>query len=409
MANIQDYLVLYLPFDEPQGSAVAYDYSASRLDAAISGGADFVSGKVGNAIHLPGAGKGVVSSNPLDFSGDFTVSVLVKGNKSSREADTNPKKIGWLVNLSGVNAFLEFWVDLAPDVWTHAALVRYGHYLRYYVNGALIEEQNLSGTIIGISLNQDFYGEPYGLGDLDELQLYSKALSQEELLSLFDNSVRLEYYLDGLNLKDHFHVRVSDSRGVIDGLKMKSPFAVEFGDENGEFVDLESPVFEPRDISLDCWIKAEGKSDFVDKVHALETVFRSAGTHRLMIITNPTKPLVYEVYMPNGLAVSKKWRDDLMIGTFTLNLREPEPVKRVLKHIVVNASTKTCTINLTSDRCFNIYWGDGSADYDIGGTGESVTVTHTYAENGDYYPIITGVVKEITAFSTNAIVVWSEL
>lgn len=408
MANINDYLVLYLPFDEPQGSTVAYDYSANRLDAAISG-ADFVAGKVGNAIKFPGSGKGVVSTNPLSFTGDFTVSALANGNKSARESDTNPHKIGWLINLSGVNSFLEYWIDLAPDVWTHLALVRNGHYLRYYVNGALVQEQNLSGTIIGLSLNQDYYGSPYGLGCLDELQLFSKALSQEELLSLFDNSVRLEYYLDALNLKDDLHVRVSDSRGVIDGLKMKSPFAVEFRDENGEFVDLRDPVFEPRDISLDCWIKADGKSDFVDKVHALETIFRGGGTHRLMIITNPTKPLVYEVYLPNGVAVSKKWRDDIMIGTFTLNLREPEPVKRVLKHIAVSSATRTCTINLTSDRFFNIYWGDGSADYDIGGTGEEVTISHEYAANGDYYPIITGVIKEITDFSTNAIVVWSEL
>lgn len=409
MANISDYLVLYLPFDEPAGSAVAYDYSSNRLDAAVSGGADFVSGKVGNAIFFPGAGKATVPSNPLSFTGDFTISVLVKGNKSSRAGDTNPQKAGWLVNISGVDQYYEYWIDLAPDVWTHLVLVRNGHYLRYYVNGGLIHEDNLSGTIIGVLLNQDYYGEPFGLGCADEFQLYSKALSQEEILSLFDNSVRLEYYLDGQSLKDVFHVRVSDSRGVIDGLKMKSPFAVDFNDENGEFVDLVNPVFEPRDLSFDCWIKADGKSDFVDKVHALETVFRNGGTHRLMIVTNPTKPLVYEVYLPNGVAISKKWRDEVMIGTFTLNLREPEPVKRVLKHIVVNDASKTCQVKITSDRFFNIYWGDGSADYDVAGTGEEVTLTHEYAANGDYYPIITGVIKEITNFSTNAIVVWSEL
>ena len=127
-----------------------------------------------------------------------------------------------------------------------------------------------------------------------------------------------------------------------------------------------------------------------------------------MIVTNPTKPLVYEVYAPAGIAVDKKWRDDIMIGTFSLKLREPEPVKRVLKHIVVNEASKTCSITLSSDRYFNIYWGDGSVDYDCGG-GENITISHTYATNGDYYPIITGVIDGITQFTTNAIIVWNEL
>lgn len=408
MANISDYLVLYLPFDEPSGSAVAYDYSSNRLDAAVTG-ADFTGGKVGNAIKFTGTGKAVVSTNPLNLSGDFTVSVLAKGNKSSAAGDTNPTKIGWLVNLSGVDRYLEQWIDLDPDVWTHLALVRSGSYIRYYVNGALYSETLLSGTIIGILLNQDYYGEELGLGCLDEFQLYSKALTQSELLSLFDSTTRLEYYLDGDNLKSVYGVRVSDSRGVVDGLKMKDPFSVDFDDENGEFIDLNDPVFEPRDLSLDCWLKASDKADFVNKIHEIETIFRNGGTHRLMIITNPTKPLVYEVYMPNGVAVSKRWRDDVMIGTFTLNLREPEPVKRVLKHIVVNDASKTCTITITSDRFYNIYWGDGASDLDVGGTGEAVTISHTYETTGDYFPIITGVIKDIEAFSTNAIVVWSEL
>ena len=113
-------------------------------------------------------------------------------------------------------------------------------------------------------------------------------------------------------------------------------------------------------------------------------------------------------YAPAGIAVDKKWRDDIMIGTFSLKLREPEPVKRVLKHIVVNEASKTCSITLSSDRYFNIYWGDGSVDYDCGG-GENITISHTYATNGDYYPIITGVIDGITQFTTNAIIVWNEL
>lgn len=407
MAGISDYLVLYLPFDEPADSKTAYDYSVNRNDAVVTD-ATFVSGRVGNAIRFLGNGSAVVSTNRLSFSSDFTISALVRPYKSPEAKDTNPKKIGWLINFSGVDNYLEMWIDLEPDNWTHIALVKNGAYLRYYVNGALFGEQTANGTILGVSVNQDFYGEPLGRASVDEFQLYQTALSQNDLLTLFDNSVKLEYYLDGLNLKEDLGVRVSSSDGVVDGLKMKDPFTVNFDDENGEFIDLVDPRFEPREISLDCWIKADGKSDFVNKITDVEALFRKGGTRRLMIVTNPTKPLVYEVYAPSGIAVDKRWRDDIMVGTFTLNLREPEPVKRVLKHIVVNEASRTCEITLSSDRFFNIYWGDGSADYDIGG-GNDRKVTHVYAGNGDYYPIITGVIGDITDFSTNAIIVWSEL
>ena len=77
------------------------------------------------------------------------------------------------------------------------------------------------------------------------------------------------------------------------------------------------------------------------------------------------KPLIYEVYAKDAIEVDKTWNDALMVGTFKLKLREPEPVKRVLKHIRVGESTKTCEITLTSTKYVNIYWGDGSVDYDV--------------------------------------------
>ena len=37
----QDGLILYLPFDDPDGGGKAYDYSSSRADAVLSGDACF--------------------------------------------------------------------------------------------------------------------------------------------------------------------------------------------------------------------------------------------------------------------------------------------------------------------------------------------------------------------------------
>ncbi|WGU70640.1 hypothetical protein QIU18_00330 [Capnocytophaga canimorsus] len=54
----------------------------------------------------------------------------------------------------------------------------------------------------------------------------------------------------------------------------------------------------------------------------------------------------------------------------------------------------------------NIYWGDGSTDFDVEG---SITRTHDYLANGTYHIIITGDIDTITNFSSNAEVLWNKL
>ena len=96
-----------------------------------------------------------------------------------------------------------------------------------------------------------------------------------------------------------------------------------------------------------------------------------------------------------------------MVGTFKLKLIEPQPVKRVLKHIRISEATKTCSINISTHKLVNIFWGDGSVDEDI--SGSNIAISHKYKENGEYFPVITGCIDEIEAFQTNAIIVWNKL
>ena len=96
-----------------------------------------------------------------------------------------------------------------------------------------------------------------------------------------------------------------------------------------------------------------------------------------------------------------------MVGTFKLKLYEPEPVKRVLKHIRASADNATCTIKMDTTKRVNIYWGDGTVDNDVAGYG--IELSHTFAANGEYFPVITGCIDEISSFETNAIVVWQKL
>lgn len=217
----------------------------------------------------------------------------------------------------------------------------------------------------------------------------------------------VQYYINNINIKDAYGVCVSDSNGIVDMPKLKDTAKVSWDNYHGVSIDLQNIYYQPREITLSCFIKASGKQDFVEKANSFVSLFTSKGTKRLVIEITPTKPLIYEVYCPDGISFKKKWDKSLMVGIFSLKLVEPEPVKRVLNFIRLGVSTKTCTITLTTTKLVNIYWGDGSVDYDM--SGENLTITHEYAQNGDYFPVITGCIDEISSFTTNAIVVWNKL
>lgn len=396
-------VILNMPFDESNGSNIAYDYSQNRADGQVLG-ASFVAGKNGNAIKFGGSdtcevAKNVITNMAMDFS-------MLMWAQSSDIDCGSPQKFIWLLNFSGVKNYVEVPIEAKPGTWFSLAVTRRGSVFNFYVNTSLIKTITNAGALQGISLNQDYYGGNYGLGLLDDVKFYSVALTQSDLIEALSNSKQQAYRLDGVDLKE-YGVYVSDSKGVVNRPKLKEMAKVSWDNYHGESVDLQHKFYEPREITLSCFIKANSKNDFITQVSKFQQLFDVNGTQRLVIDVHPIKPLIYEVYCQDEINVSKKWNDELMVGTFDLKLIEPEPVKRILKHIRVGDSTKTCTITMTTTKMVNIYWGDGTVDYDVSGT--AITLSHVYETNGDYFPVITGCIDEITDFTTNAIVVWNKL
>lgn len=72
--------------------------------------------------------------------------------------------------------------------------------------------------------------------------------------------------------------------------------SVSWDNYHGEAVDLQHKFYEPREITLSCFIKAESKNDFITQVSKFEQQFDRKGTQRLVIDVHPIKPLIYEVY-----------------------------------------------------------------------------------------------------------------
>jgi hypothetical protein len=65
------------------------------------------------------------------------------------------------------------------------------------------------------------------------------------------------------------------------------------------------------------------------------------------------------------------------------------------------------TMEIITTDPVNIYWGDGTVDYDV--TTETGEVAHTYSVPGTYYIVITGIIENITAVTTGATLIWSKL
>lgn len=401
-------VILNLPFDEMAGSEVAYDYASNRHDAAVSGGADFTEGKQGNCIHFEGgAGKAAIESDILNLSGNFTILAWIKGN-TYPDGHTG-KRIGLFCNSALLDGSRELWVNVEPESWGFFVVKKAGNNITLSLDTQVIGTVTMPGTLTGISLLQDIYGQQNAYADLDEVKFYNVVLTDEEIEQELNRISHLEYYIDGVNFRD-LGIRVESSSGVLDLPKLKSPASVDWADYHGKITDLTDKRFEEREITLNCWLKASGKMDFTERVNRLYEFFRKDGTQRLMISIHPTKPLVYEVYCEDGVAPSKRWHDDKMIGTFTLKLKEPDPVKRVIRHQRLGNSTASVSVAFNSDKMVNIYWGDGSVDYDVYGdhTGNNA-ITHTYSDNGIYYIIVGGVIEEITNFDTSGILVWNKL
>lgn len=400
---------MHLPFDEQEDSSVAYDYSPNRNDGIVSGGAKFVTGKVGKALESDGNGVCEISQAVIaSLQSDFTIVAYVNNGDVSIGT---PTKLIWCLNYTGEYDYAEVEIPLHPNTWHSLAVVsKLGNdatqLFYFYVDGTCVHTITTAKKIVGLSLNQDYYGGEYMLGLLDDVWIYDSALTIEEILASQKPNTSVQYLVDGVDFKD-YGVYVSASDGILDRPKMKDPFTIASDYAHGERTFLNHKYLESRAITLSCFIKAASRSEFIAKVKAFESAWDAKGTNRLVINVVRDKPLIYEVYVKDAIKIAKDWAEELMVGTFTLNLVEPEPVKRILKHYRNGESTKMISITITTRKDVNIYWGDGSVTEDVYGMDK--TITHEYLADGEYYPVVTGCIDEITSFATNAIIVFAKI
>lgn len=394
----QDGLILYLPFDDPDGGGKAYDYSSSRADAVLSGDACFSRDAMKGKSFQSNEGN-AQTSRAIPFSGDFTLIMYIKpvGNK-----------LGWLLNFSGIDNYQDHWIDVEPDKWMSLVFQKKDSTLTVYKDLIQVYSLFMSAVPVGLSINdQQLMAGTKAL--IDEVELYNSAIPIEDIADIVNNTTDVEYYINGINFKE-FGVYVSKANGLVGNLERKEGATAEYDTYHGRAYDYDYVKFKERKISLECFIEAHSRSSFIEWMHHFFEQFRMRGTRRLRVEYNgSTKPLVYEVIMLEGSDPDKtfpKYNEKMMVGTFTLNLEEPDPVKMVLRHIGKTANSQS-SITLSTPKKLTISWGDG--EFTTGVIGTSQTITHTYAQEGTYDIIVSGNVEDITNLSTNDIVVWQKL
>jgi uncharacterized protein len=206
-------LVAFYRFDESGGtSATDASGNPNGGPATLVGGATFGAGRVGNALRLDGSsGYARLPSGLLANIGDFTVSVWVNlaaatqwsrifdfGSGTSSYMFLTPRSsaggIRFAITSTGAGAeqTINATTPLATGTWKHVAVTAAGSTGILYVDGVEAARGSItlrpsslvttSATYVGRS---QFANDPFLNGQVDQLRIYSRALSATEVRSLF--------------------------------------------------------------------------------------------------------------------------------------------------------------------------------------------------------------------------------
>lgn len=417
-------IILDIPFDEAPGSNIAFDYSLNERHGYVKGGGvSFVPGKENYGIKFSdGEGYLKIKYPPPFINGDHTMMFWYRSDTFI--------KVDTLRFQYAVDEIIKPYYDrVFPDyTWFHIAVTRSGTgNFRIYINGVFEHEIVVSGGIIrqwaifqghiydGVFENYEKPPTPtsdpdtYGYGTVDSLKIFDEVLSPEEIKKemLGTARERVWWSVNGLDFIENWSVYVSESKGLIENMNMKEQMSYDWKEYHGKQINLDRWRMEERTIELECFIKSNGKVDFVMKLTDFLSQFQKPGLQRLKCEISEHKPLVWEVYMPSQTDLEKKWRDQEMFGTFTLTFADPNPVRRVVR-FAAKPGSMTCHISIKCPGVVSIFWGDGTSTEEII-TDVATTITHTYTESKIYQAIVACEPDDITYWWSNGITIWNRL
>jgi len=215
-------MVSYWKFDETSGTT-AYD-AFGRNNGTVSGATWNSSGKVGGALSFDGVDDyvSVSDSDSLDITNQLTIDLWVK--PQTTQSTTYPI----LVEKSPVNTIYELILDNGgyhafgkyvfyfdggtgrvisttnwnTGQWAHIAVTYDGSYVKMYVNGVLESSTPYTSPIL-TSTDPLLLGDSSGhansyAGLIDEVAIYNRALTAEEIQQQYQNGLNGKGYWDNI-------------------------------------------------------------------------------------------------------------------------------------------------------------------------------------------------------------------
>lgn len=221
---------------------------------------------------------------------------------------------------------------------------------------------------------------------------------------------KITYLIDDINIFSEYGIVVKNSSGIISQPAVKQPFLQVWGDAHGEVVDNSKVYYEAKEITLDCWLMGTSNLSVTELLNNFYTMLRTPNLKRLMVYIDANKPLIYQVYLKGDININKKWKPGVSMANFSVTLREPEPLKWVLQGTVYPDTSVSIRVSCTNP--INVRWGNADQynddSFDIVGTNLLTQEFGNYS--GKVYPIITGDVDSITAFTLTGLTqLWTRL
>lgn len=204
-------LKLYFTFDEGQGNTVT-DHSTSQLQGKMTGKVKFIKdGKYKSAVSLgdPNSLIKVPAAPELDITKAITMEAWIFPQENQNDSNVMGRRTtanagGYCIQWSGFGnaAKVETWIGLPGwkgtrkvqkiepklEQWHHVAATYDGKEIKQYVNGqldALVEApaKEIASQKVEFHIGKSQTGLPGMVGKIDEVAIYNRALTADEILS----------------------------------------------------------------------------------------------------------------------------------------------------------------------------------------------------------------------------------
>ena len=203
-ADLNDGLVAYYPFD-----GNANDMSGDGHHGIENGGISYVSGQIGDAASFDGNNDGITISHSSIFNlSKFSISGWIKVEDTSSN-----QKIFFKDQSNNFNHDFQLYINdnslivqlqngtnqeslISSSLtigWSYITFTSNGiNNNNLYINGILEDSNNISWTLNGNTLDWSFgrfsLESSYFEGDIDDIRIYSRALSESEIQELYQYS-----------------------------------------------------------------------------------------------------------------------------------------------------------------------------------------------------------------------------